>query len=392
MRPHTARRGSASTPPYSKGALFAFFTWRWTCPPCHIDTRRQRGPRCVMGQKAVIALSVCLLVLGLAALVSADVTSGADTSVGDLFDDLRGRLVGGRERCPPVRVRRVREAFVRDGVHPRERPSRHGDILHRHGVKLGDPARWTSHDKDLRPAAHGPPDGPAAGARGPEVVPWAPRGLRDPRDADGGNREAAARPLQGAHGLRTFPPRAPDALRPRRGPVLERVHDGEGEHPLGGRGEPRGRLREGRPEPAGCPARRMAGADRPGDVERGGAGAVPVLLPRPRVGALRHHGRLVPHCPGTSQNVASATTIQYPRPGWRGSPAAIVRVRPGGAVGSNARTALAPVAAITCPAVIAAKPGNETRFHPVQSWIRVVVGGIGRTPATVSRSGAARST
>src|SRR2546428_417572 len=68
------------------------------------------------------------------------------------------------------------------------------------------------------------------GARVTPTVPRTPRGLCDVGPPDGIDREAPVRTLQGLARRGRKPTRATDALRPRRGPVLERMHDGQREH------------------------------------------------------------------------------------------------------------------------------------------------------------------
>src|SRR5439155_7559978 len=89
------------------------------------------------------------------------------------------------------------------------------------------------------------------------------------------------------------PARAADALRPRRDPVLKRLHDGEGEHRARVLDGPGGHVRERGTTPAGRTEARMEGADRPGDVEGARDRTVDVVLRDPGIRRVRNSRRLV---------------------------------------------------------------------------------------------------
>src|SRR3989442_7012427 len=118
-------------------------------------------------------------------------------------------------------------------------------------------------------------------ARVTPTVPRTPRGLCDVGPRDGIDQETPVRPLQGLARRGRKPTRATDALRPRRGPVLERMHDGQREHrPRGGLGA-RGPFREGGPTSPRLAPVRMAREDLPRDVEGQGTRADSILLRDP---------------------------------------------------------------------------------------------------------------
>src|SRR2546426_54844 len=132
----------------------------------------------------------------------------------------------------------------------------------------------------------------------------------------GGVGGARLRRQKRARGLGGAPPRAADAMCPRRNPVLEWLHDGQGKHRARAGIRTRGHIREGGPAASHRAEARVAGENRRGDGQGERDRAVRFLLRDSGVRRLRGPRR-VTHQPGTVQVTAAATWTQYPRPVWR---------------------------------------------------------------------------